>query len=232
MNNLSESINNYASFYKTSTIVNEHNSDCDRCYKLLEGQAENGGRVIICFGIRGKIISRKINLHDCFCILPPEAVCNICFKEYSSFGPVLRASFHTSLRLIIFGHYCSITCGAKHDKKMGDVPTIVMKHRCMNCCTYRHKMKKCGKCRLVHYCSVKCQKINRLDHNRICGVKHLKITENYPTIGTENVCMSCNTHGQKVKSCGKCRRAYYCSVKCQRVDWKEHKKICGNEFSI
>ncbi|MFZ0564635.1 MAG: zinc finger MYND domain-containing protein [Chlamydiales bacterium] len=28
------------------------------------------------------------------------------------------------------------------------------------------------------------------------------------------------------KVCGKCRVAMYCSKKCQRSDWKEHKKIC------
>jgi hypothetical protein len=30
------------------------------------------------------------------------------------------------------------------------------------------------------------------------------------------------------RKCTKCEAAYYCDRECQRKDWKEHKKICGN----
>ena len=30
------------------------------------------------------------------------------------------------------------------------------------------------------------------------------------------------------RKCTKCQAAYYCSRECQRKDWKQHKKICGN----
>ncbi len=45
-------------------------------------------------------------------------------------------------------------------------------------------------------------------------------------------CMTCHIYRQKLKKCGICHRVYYCSVKCQSKDWKEHKKICGDQFSI
>ena len=32
---------------------------------------------------------------------------------------------------------------------------------------------------------------------------------------------------KKLKKCGGCRALYYCSVSCQRADWREHKKRCA-----
>ncbi len=32
------------------------------------------------------------------------------------------------------------------------------------------------------------------------------------------------------KSCGKCRTAYYCSVECQKIDWRAHKPLCQKEI--
>ena len=31
-----------------------------------------------------------------------------------------------------------------------------------------------------------------------------------------------------LKSCSQCKSIFYCSVDCQRADWKEHKPICRN----
>lgn len=34
--------------------------------------------------------------------------------------------------------------------------------------------------------------------------------------------------GEKLRLCGKCRQAGYCSKNCQKVDWrKDHKDSCG-----
>lgn len=41
-------------------------------------------------------------------------------------------------------------------------------------------------------------------------------------------CMTCHIYGQKLKKCGRCRSVYYCSAECQKTNWKEHKKICGD----
>lgn len=38
------------------------------------------------------------------------------------------------------------------------------------------------------------------------------------------VCYVCNLEGKY--RCNKCKKIYYCSVTCQSVDWKRHKKSC------
>ena len=212
--------------------INKHKGDCDRCYELLAAVYKESGRVVICFGVRGKVISRKVSLHDCFCSLPQAATCSMCFKIYPKSGAVVQVNCYIHSKLVIVGHYCSAKCGTKHIEKMGNTPTIGMKHRCMNCFTHRRKMKKCQKCQLVYYCSVECQKANWLDHNKICGVKHLKMEENPPIFRTKNICMACWKIGPKMKCCKTCRKVYYCSVKFQSADWKEHKKICKNGYPI
>lgn len=42
----------------------------------------------------------------------------------------------------------------------------------------------------------------------------------------------CKVCGKKdTKKCGKCHMAFYCSVQCQRKDWKSHKQDCGLQRS-
>jgi TPR repeat protein len=47
------------------------------------------------------------------------------------------------------------------------------------------------------------------------------------------VCANCKTVGEldTMKSCGRCRRVWYCSVACQKIHWKGggHKKVCGKK---
>jgi hypothetical protein len=33
--------------------------------------------------------------------------------------------------------------------------------------------------------------------------------------------------GEKLRKCSKCELCHYCGAECQRADWKEHKKVCG-----
>ena len=46
-----------------------------------------------------------------------------------------------------------------------------------------------------------------------------------------DACGKCGKHasvqGVKLMSCVRCRSSKYCSKECQKLDWKEHKKICG-----
>ena len=39
-------------------------------------------------------------------------------------------------------------------------------------------------------------------------------------------CMVCSKNLDKARYCGGCKMASYCSIECQRKDWKHHKKIC------
>ena len=42
-------------------------------------------------------------------------------------------------------------------------------------------------------------------------------------------CFKCKKVTEKTKMCGRCGRAYYCSVECQRADWSYHKTFCDNK---
>ncbi|KAF2167485.1 hypothetical protein M409DRAFT_22293 [Zasmidium cellare ATCC 36951] len=48
---------------------------------------------------------------------------------------------------------------------------------------------------------------------------------------TKEKCRGCRAEttkaGKPLLSCGKCKIAKYCSMACQRKDWKEHKQMCG-----
>eukprot|EP01036_Dinobryon_divergens_P028319 gene28318-37250_t len=39
-------------------------------------------------------------------------------------------------------------------------------------------------------------------------------------------CSYCETTDKKLKTCGRCGGAFYCSATCQTTDWKLHKKVC------
>lgn len=48
---------------------------------------------------------------------------------------------------------------------------------------------------------------------------------------SKDLCTTCgpekSTPGMKLLSCARCHAVKYCSVECQRADWKEHKKVCA-----
>jgi len=39
-------------------------------------------------------------------------------------------------------------------------------------------------------------------------------------------CSVCGVPMIKIKRCSRCKKVYYCSVKCQKLDWKNHKIFC------
>ena len=47
------------------------------------------------------------------------------------------------------------------------------------------------------------------------------------------LCETCDARERKrggvLLQCAKCKRTRYCSVECQKGDWKRHKKSCGKE---
>ncbi|KAJ6492028.1 hypothetical protein C8R45DRAFT_190981 [Mycena sanguinolenta] len=44
-----------------------------------------------------------------------------------------------------------------------------------------------------------------------------------------NACRKCyaKTNRKDLKRCGRCENVWYCSPKCQKKDWRDHKKFCG-----
>lgn len=43
-------------------------------------------------------------------------------------------------------------------------------------------------------------------------------------------CNTCKVMRVKMTECGRCREFYFCSEKCQKVSWPEHKKMCKEAF--
>jgi hypothetical protein len=43
----------------------------------------------------------------------------------------------------------------------------------------------------------------------------------------ERKCIVCGKAGGKLHHCSKCNAVYYCGKDCQRVDWAQHKLVCG-----
>ncbi|KAJ7141730.1 hypothetical protein C8R43DRAFT_1131347 [Mycena crocata] len=46
-----------------------------------------------------------------------------------------------------------------------------------------------------------------------------------------NGCSLCHARGAQttLKQCGRCRLVWYCSTACQKKDWPDHKKFCGQQ---
>ena len=83
------------------------------------------------------------------------------------------------------------------------------------CCSKRIAGKRlfCGKCNVVVYCGVECQKEHWTKvHREQCGLPG---------------CWYCGKIPEKVMKCGKCMQVTYCDKECQTRDWNQgHKKKC------
>jgi len=73
--------------------------------------------------------------------------------------------------------------------------------------------------------------------------EHIKQTKkNFKKNGTENfeffrirecnwhLCPVITTESKKLKLCNGCEMVYYCSLNCQKKDWKSHKEFCKGGF--
>jgi len=65
----------------------------------------------------------------------------------------------------------------------------------------------------------------------ICDNACIQLTSEFlggggPTV-TQYQCTTCKKVSITLKRCSRCRHARYCSVKCQRKDWHQHKKGCN-----
>lgn len=78
------------------------------------------------------------------------------------------------------------------------------------------------------YCGIKYlinHKIVPNDNNNGFLIHHFK-EKDKDTILVSNQCACLNP---AFKSCSICSSVYYCSIFCQKQDWKEHKKVCQNK---
>ncbi len=58
------------------------------------------------------------------------------------------------------------------------------------------------------------------------GIK--RIIKNFPSLEEKFRCIACGDRFfDKLKFCTCCRKVRYCSKKCQKGHWKEHKKVCN-----
>ena len=76
--------------------------------------------------------------------------------------------------------------------------------------------------------------VTRIAISPLYGVSHLENAGRLEvgqaaekSLGPERRCQKCGSLGKpKLLSCGGCKRTNYCSVDCQKADWKTHKVTC------
>ena len=86
------------------------------------------------------------------------------------------------------------------------------------------KLKKCKGCKVAFYCNARCQKNDWKYHKEICGMK------NDEDVSGDDGLIRCYNVGceerENCRRCTGCYDVYYCSVECQRENWRLHKKEC------
>lgn len=95
----------------------------------------------------------------------------------------------------------------------------------------------CDKCKSVSYCSTECRTMAASDHQNHCLQKQQRKNEkrHSSTMSSnsrkekEGQCRTCKhwLPYSSLKKCSACKVATYCSVDCQRKDWKNHRPICA-----
>jgi hypothetical protein len=70
---------------------------------------------------------------------------------------------------------------------------------------------------IIMHCSRKCRKVSEKKHY------------DDPIFQALSVCDACHQEfSRKLGKCGGCKVASYCSLECQKKDWKSHKSVCGS----
>lgn len=133
---------------------------------------------------------------------------------------------------VVIIYYCSIPCEIRGRKEYtyccGKCDKVIKK------AGTSHKTPKCGKCRVMRYCSRDCQVADWKEHKEVCNDTIEK--RKYPLFkdAARFTCASCFKKSVKeLKHCAGCKSVYYCSQACQKADWKlTHKKECGEIVSL
>ena len=76
--------------------------------------------------------------------------------------------------------------------------------------------------------NLNCQVTRLYCSNKCAMVYHDVISSTMPELGVRPACMTCREFTIPLKICAGCRLVSYCSIKCQKEDWKRHKPECGD----
>jgi hypothetical protein len=87
---------------------------------------------------------------------------------------------------------------------------------------------RCRDCNQEYYCSVSCKEAAAAAHHDECWVQQRLREEKREKRAKKVQCDTCqrNFPFTKMKKCSRCRKATYCSVDCQRLDWQRHRDVC------
>lgn len=88
---------------------------------------------------------------------------------------------------------------------------------------------KCRACNSEYYCSKACRESDRMDHQEDCIQRQNEREERRERRAKKVQCDTCQRRFPytKMKKCSRCRKATYCSVDCQRLDWQRHRDVCS-----
>ncbi|XP_034299521.2 uncharacterized protein [Magallana gigas] len=112
---------------------------------------------------------------------------------------------------------------------------------CGFCSMKTNQLKRCSGCKDVSYCSKECHKQDwSRGHKNNCEMIANKERPSFQVVSTEDNsskdettpvitdlerCSKCKIGGE-LKLCQRCKKQKYCSVECQKADWKSHKVSC------
>ena len=88
----------------------------------------------------------------------------------------------------------------------------------------------CDHCENAKYCSNECKDMHWLYHRNVCDRN--RDTENKgcaekASKPSSHVCSQCGRRRDSCKCCSKCKNAWYCNEKCQRLHFPQHKETCA-----
>ncbi|XP_059177459.1 N-lysine methyltransferase SMYD2-B-like [Physella acuta] len=106
--------------------------------------------------------------------------------------------------------------------------------KCAHCEKPSSSLKRCSRCKVVSYCDIECQRAHYIQHKEICGKQfqepgHIKDDADPAVFNTginNKRCNHCHYQMKPLMRCSRCKTVKYCSVACQRKDYKEHTVFC------